>query len=79
MMPEVPELVSSVVAGAGVPGNDGSGAIAGVIAVAVAASPICGGTSIKHTNLRPSGLMDVNWCALYWCRRKLETRQPQPQ
>ena len=55
MMPEVPELVSSVVAGAGVPGNDGFGVIAGVFAVAVAASPICGGTSIKHTNLRPSG------------------------
>ena len=54
-MPEVPELVSSVVAGAGVAGNDGSGAIGGVIAVAVAASPPCVGTSTKHTNLRPSG------------------------
>ena len=40
MMPEVPVLVSDVVAGVGAAGDDGSGVTAGVIAEVVAAMPL---------------------------------------
>lgn len=56
MMPEFLELVSVVVAGVGAAvdngavdngtGDDGAGAIAGVFAVADAATSLCGGTNI---------------------------------
>ena len=56
MMPEFLELVSVVVAGAGAAvdndavdngtGDDGAGAIAGVFAIADAATSLCGGTNI---------------------------------
>ena len=56
MMPEVLELASDVVAGVGAAvdngavdngtGDDGAGVIAGVFAVADAATSLCGGTNI---------------------------------
>ena len=51
MMPEFLELVSVVVAGVGAAvdngtGDDGAGVIAGVVAVADAATSLCGGTNI---------------------------------
>ena len=56
MMPEFLELVSVVVAGVGAAvdngavdngtGDDGAGVIAGIFAVAGAATSLCGGTNI---------------------------------
>ena len=51
MMPEFPELVSDVVAGVGAAVDNGAvdngaGVIAGVFAVADAATSLCGGTNI---------------------------------
>ncbi len=51
MMPEFPELASDVVAGVGAAvdsgaGDDGAGVIAGGVAVADAATSLCGGTNI---------------------------------
>ena len=46
MMPEVLELASDVVAGVGAAVDNGAGAIAGVSAVADAATSLCGGTNI---------------------------------
>ena len=45
-MPEVPELVSGVLAGVCVAGDDSAGVIAGVIKVADAASPLCFGANM---------------------------------
>ena len=41
-MPEAPELLSDVVAGVGAAANDG----AGIVALADAAMPFCGGANI---------------------------------